>query len=75
MLAFIFPGRAMTDKPRLQLGEALDLIRTIELRCRKLRREGRPEVEPLIAELDEVVRDIRRQLDLVIVSASQTRKN
>ena len=26
MLAFFVPGRTMTDKPRLQLGEALDLV-------------------------------------------------
>jgi hypothetical protein len=74
MLAFFIPGRAM-KKPRLQLGEALDLVRSIELHCRELRREGGTEVERHVAELDEVICEIREQLNLVIVTVSQTRES
>jgi len=72
MLAFLVPGRAMNE-PRLQLGEALDLIRQIEVQCRDLRREGDAGVEQQIAGLDEVIREIREQLNLMIVTVSQTR--
>jgi len=74
MLAFFVPGPAMTDKPRLQLGEALDLVQAIEARCRRLRREGGSEVERQVAELEVVVNEIRQQLNLVIVNVSQTRQ-
>jgi len=75
MLAFFVPGRVMNEKPRMQLGEALDLLRLIEDHCEELRRECGPEVEQHVAELDEVVREIRQQLNLVIVTVSQTRES
>jgi hypothetical protein len=45
-----------------QLGEALDLIRSIEAACDELEPCGGPDAQETIATLREVVRDIRAQL-------------
>ena len=73
MFACLVPGQAMSEKPRLQLGEALDLVRAIEIRCQELRREEGAEAEQQVAELETVVSEIRKELNLIIVTASQTR--
>jgi len=63
------------ERRELKLGEVLDLVRSIENHCAKLRRARSPGARSTIAEREAVVRELRQQVNMLIVTASRPRQH